>query len=134
MVFLTNTMAFLPNGCFLAETILKGSIHFVLMAFTGIMGMHAPKFLAQHTAFLESHLPGDLVVAGICTLVLAFLVLSSGFLRAFFHGLFLGVRIHYNFSMLSRTTTSFLTFVGSTSWLRLLVPPRLGTQAKEKAC
>jgi hypothetical protein len=60
MVFLTIAMAFLPNGCFLAETILNGSIIFVLMAFTSIMGcMHAPMFLAQHTAFLELHLLGD---------------------------------------------------------------------------
>ncbi len=51
------------------------------MAFTGIMGrVRAPMFLAQRTAFLEFHLLGDLVVAGISTLVLTFLALSNGFL------------------------------------------------------
>ncbi len=75
------------------------------MAFIGIMGcMRTPMFLAQRTVFLKSHLLKDLLVAGISTLVLTFLVLSSGFLRAFFHGLFLGIGIHYNFSMFSTTT------------------------------
>ncbi len=36
MVFLTITMAFLSNGCFLAETVLKSSILLVLTALTGM--------------------------------------------------------------------------------------------------
>jgi hypothetical protein len=111
MIFLTITMAFLPNGCFLAETILKGFILFVLTAFTGIMGcMCAPMFLAQRTAFLKSHLLGDLVVAGIITLALTFLELSSGFLRAFFCSLFLRIGIHYNFFNVLKNNQAF--------WLR----------------
>ncbi len=118
MVFLTITVAFLPNGCFLVETILKGSIIFVLTAFTGIMGcMHAPMFLAECTAFLEPHLLEDLVVAGIITIALTFVALYGGFLGAFFHGLFLGIGIHYDF---------FLDKI-------VLVLPRLGTHAKENA-
>ncbi len=88
MVFLTIAMAFLSNGCFLAETFLKGLVLFVLTALTSIMGcLRAPMFLAKRTTFLKFHLLGDLV----STLVLAFLALSSGFLQAFFCNLILGV-------------------------------------------
>ena len=82
MVFLTISMAFLSNGCFLAETILKGSILFVLTALTSIMGcVHALMFLAQRTAFLNLSLLGNSKFVGICTLMLAF---SGGFLHTFF--------------------------------------------------
>ncbi len=69
-----------------------------LMAVTGIVGrVRAPMFLAQCTAFLDSHLFRDTVVLGTTTLVLPFLVLSGGFLTVFFHGLFLSIRICYYF-------------------------------------
>ena len=76
-------------------------------------------FLAQRAAFLDPHLFRDMVVVGTTTLALTFLMLSGGFLSVFFHGLDLGIGIHYDFSMFSRTTRSFLTLVGSASWLRL---------------
>ena len=53
--------------------------------------MHAPMFLAQRTAFLDSNLFRDTVVVGTITLVLTFLALSGGFLSAFLCCLFLGV-------------------------------------------
>jgi hypothetical protein len=135
MVFLTITVAYLPNGCVLVETILKDSILFVLMALTGIMGcMCTPMLLTQRTAFLKSHLLGDLVVAGISTLLLAFPVLSSGFLRAFFCGLFLGIGIHYNFFNVLKNNQELPNTRGKHFFVKIvLVLPRLRTHAKEKA-
>ena len=136
MVFFTITVAFLPNGCFLAETILKGSILFVLMALTSIVGhVHAPMFLAECTAFLEPHLLEDLVVAGIITLALTFVTLSGGFLRAFFCGLFLGVGIHYNFFNVLKNNQELPNTRGKHFLVEIvLVLPRLGKHVKEKAC
>jgi hypothetical protein len=95
MVFLTIAMAFLSNGYFLAETILKGSIFLVLMALTGIMGcVHAPMFLAQRAAFLNFCLFGNVKFVGISTLSFTF---SSDFLSTFLRGLFLGIGTHYYF-------------------------------------
>ena len=60
MVFLTIAVAFLTNGYFLVETILKGSVFLILMALTGIMGrVHDPIFLAQSAAFLNFSLFGE---------------------------------------------------------------------------
>ena len=119
MGFLTITMAFLSNGYFFAETILKGSIFLVPTALTGIVGcVRALMFLAQCTTFLESHLLGDLVVIGISTLGLAFLALSSGFLQAFFAILSLMLEFATHFSTFSRMPNSFLMLWGSESCVR----------------
>jgi hypothetical protein len=95
MVFLTIAMAFLSNGCFLAETVLKDSILFVLTALTSIIGhVHTPIFLAQRAAFLDFRLLGFSKFVGICTLMFAF---SSGFFSTFLCNLFLGIGICYYF-------------------------------------
>ena len=89
MVFLTITMAFLSNRCFLAETLFRSSILLVLVPLTGIMGrMHAPMFLAQRSAFLNSYLFRDSEFVGISTLALTF---PGGFLSTFFRSLILGI-------------------------------------------
>jgi hypothetical protein len=94
MVFLSITMVLLSNGCFLAETVLKGSILLILMALTSIMGhMCAPMFLAQPAAFLDFVL-WNLKLVGIINLMLTF---SGGFLSSFLHGFFLGIGIRYPF-------------------------------------
>jgi hypothetical protein len=118
----------------LAETILKVSILFILTAFTGIMyHMGTPMFLAQRTVFLKSHLLGDSVVAGISTLALTFLALYSGFLRAFFRGLFLGIGIHCNFFNVLKNNQELPNTRGKHFLVKIvLVLPRLGTHAKEK--
>ncbi len=55
--FLIIAVAFLPNGCLSAETLLQSPIFLVLTALTSIVGhVCAPMFLAQRTAFLESHI------------------------------------------------------------------------------
>ena len=95
MVFLAIAVAFLSNGCFLAETLLKSSILLVLMALTGIVGLvRAPMFLAQRTAFLDFCLLGDSKFIEISTLMLIF---SGGFFSTLLHGLILGVGTHYYF-------------------------------------
>jgi hypothetical protein len=68
------------------------------MALASIVGrVHAPIFLGQCAAFLNSHLFWDTVVLGTTTLALPSLALSRGFLTVFFCGLFLGVGIRYYF-------------------------------------
>ncbi len=95
MVFLTFTMAFLSNGCFLAETLLKSSILLVFTALTGIVGrMCAPMFLALRTAFLNSCLFRDLEFIGIRTLALTF---PGGFLSTFLCSLIFGIGVCYTF-------------------------------------
>ena len=96
------TVALRSNGCLSAETLFKSPIFLVLMALTGILGrVCTPMFLAQHAAFLDSHLFRDMVVRRTTTLVLAFLALSSGFLSVFFRGLFFGIgTCYYLFNVL----------------------------------
>ncbi len=66
------------------------------MGLTGIVGgVRAPIILAQRSAFLNSHLLRDMVVIRTTTLALTFPTLSSGFLRAFLCGLFIGLGIYY---------------------------------------
>ena len=81
MVFLTITMAFLSNGCFLAETLFKRSFSYF---------WHS----AQCIAFLNFRLLGDSKFVGISTLMLTF---SGGFLSTLLHGLIFGVGICYYF-------------------------------------
>ena len=81
MVFLTITMAFLSNGCFLAETLFKRSFSYF---------WHS----AQCIAFLNFRLLGDSKFVGISTLMLTF---SDGFLSTLLHGLIFGVGICYYF-------------------------------------
>jgi hypothetical protein len=102
MVFLTIAVVLLSNGCFLAETILKGSILLVLMALTGIMDrMRTPMFLAQCAAFLDFCFLGNSKLVGISTLMLTFL---GGFLSTFLCSLFLGVGFcHPLFNILNNT-------------------------------
>ena len=98
MVFLTIAMALWSNGCLSVETLFKSPIFLILMALTGIVGhVHAPMFLAQCTAFLDSHHFRDTVVRGTTTFALTFLALSGGFLSTFLFGHFLGVEIRYYF-------------------------------------
>ncbi len=93
MVCFTITMAFLSNGCFLAETLLKSSILLILLALNGVVGcVCVPMFLALCTAFLNFHLLGKLKFVRISTLMLTF---SGGFLSTFLHGLILGIGICY---------------------------------------
>jgi hypothetical protein len=103
------------------------------MALTGIVGrVHASLFLAQHTAFLDSHLFRDTVIVGTTTLVLTFLVLFSGFHRAFFHGLFLGIGIHYDFFNVFKNNHELPNTCGEHFLVEIiLVLPRLRTHAKE---
>ncbi len=89
------------------------------MTLISIVGrVHAPMFLAQCAAFLDSHLFRDTVVSGTTTLGLTFLALSGGFLSVFFHSLFLGIGIASTFSTFSRMPNSFLTLWGSESCVR----------------
>ena len=86
-------MAFLSNGCLLAETLFKSSIFLVLMALTSIVGgVCTPMFLAQCAAFLNLRLFGNSNFVGICTLMLTF---SGGFLSVFLCSLILGIGICY---------------------------------------
>ena len=98
MVFLTIPIAFQSNGCLSIETLYKSPIFLVFTALTGIVGrVRAPMFLAQHAAFLEPHLFGEMVVHVKTTLALTFLMLFSGFLGTFLFGLVLGIGICYYF-------------------------------------
>jgi hypothetical protein len=117
--FLIIAIALLSNGCLSTETLLKSPIFLVLTTLTSIVGrVSAPMFLAQHAAFLDSHLFRDTIVVGTTTLALTFLMLSGGFLSVFFCGLVLGIGIHYDFFNVLKNNQGFLTLVGSASWLR----------------
>ncbi len=104
MIFLTIAVALWSNGCVSVETLLKSPIFLILMALTGIVGhVHAPMFLAQCTAFLDSHHFRDTVVRGTTTFALTFLALSGGFLSTFLFGPLLGIRIcHYFFDVFEK--------------------------------
>ena len=112
MVLLTIAIAFHSNGCLSAETLFKSPIFLVLMALTGIVGrVSTPMFLAQHAAFLDSHLFRDMVVSGTTTLALTFLALSGGFLCVSFTAFSLVLEFATIFSMFSRM--HFTNFSGS---------------------
>ncbi len=114
--FCTAAVAFLSNGCFPTETLLESSIFHLFAALTGIVGhMRAPRFLAQHAAFLDSCLFRDLVLIGITTLMLTFVALSSDFLSIFLCSLFLGIGICYPFFNVLKNA---LTLWGSESCVR----------------